>query len=65
VLSPPAQPGLIPDAELYLTFGHLPPGARAPAFPPPAGVARWRAGLDVDTAGSGCLEVSWGAAVPA
>jgi hypothetical protein len=53
----------IPDVELYLTFGELPPGARAPAFPPPGGIARWRAGLDVDATGSGCLEVSWGAAV--
>ena len=55
----------IPDVELYLTFGHLPPGTRPPAFPPPAGITRWRAGLDVDDTGSGCLEVSWRAAVPA
>jgi hypothetical protein len=50
------------SVELYLTFGYLPPAARTP---PPAGIARWRAGLDVDAAGAGCLEVSWGAAVPA
>src|SRR6202034_456946 len=34
----PADP--IPDVELYLTFGHLPPGARPPAWPGPARRAR-------------------------
>ncbi|MGI8449070.1 MAG: hypothetical protein ACR2MP_18200 [Streptosporangiaceae bacterium] len=58
----PANPGA--DVELYLSFARLPPCARAPAFPPPAGIAGWRAGLDVDATGSGCLEVSWRAAVP-
>jgi hypothetical protein len=55
----------IPDVELYLTFGHLPPGACRPAWPAPASSARWRAGLDVDDTGSGCLEISWRPAGPA
>jgi hypothetical protein len=55
----------IPDVELYLTFGHLPPGACPPAWPAPASIARWRAGLDVDDTGSGCLEISWRPAGPA
>jgi hypothetical protein len=67
VLGPsgPASPVLAGPVELYLTFGHLPPGARPPAFPPPASIARWRAGLDVDDTGSGCLEISWCPAGPA
>ena len=55
----------IPDVELYLTFGHLPPGTCPPAWPAPASIARWRAGLDVDDAGSGCLEIRWRPAGPA
>jgi hypothetical protein len=53
------NPGLIDPVELYLTFGYLPPGARAPAFPPVTGSSGWRATLDVDEAGAGCLEVGW------
>jgi hypothetical protein len=59
----PGVPG--PDIELYLTFRELPAAARATAFPPPAGPSRWRAGLDVDATGTGCLEIGWTAAVPA
>jgi hypothetical protein len=61
----PAPDDRIPDVELYLTFGHLPPGARPPAWPAPASSARWRAGLDVDDTGSGCLEIGWRPAGPA
>jgi hypothetical protein len=53
------SPGLTDPVELYLTFGQLPPGARAPAFPPVAGSSGWRAMLDVDEAGAGCLEIGW------
>jgi hypothetical protein len=53
------KPGLTDPVELYLTFGQLPPGARAPAFPPVTGSSGWRATLDVDEAGAGCLEVGW------
>jgi hypothetical protein len=55
----------IPDVELYLTFGHLPPGTCPPAWPAPASIARWRAGLEVDDTGSGCLEIRWRPAGPA
>jgi hypothetical protein len=61
----PVPDDRIPDVELYLTFGHLPPGTRPPAWPAPASSARWRAGLDVDDTGSGCLEISWRPAGPA
>jgi hypothetical protein len=61
----PVPDDRIPDVELYLTFGHLPPGACRPAWPAPASSARWRAGLDVDDTGSGCLEISWRPAGPA
>lgn len=54
-----------PDVELYLTFARLPPAARGVVFAPAGGISRWRARLDVDDKGSGCLEVSWSAAVPA
>jgi len=54
-----------PDVELYLTFAWLSPGARGAVFAPADGMSRWRARLDVDATGSGCLEVSWRAAVPA
>ena len=47
------------DVELYLTFGRLPPAGRAAVFPPATGSTRWRARLDVDADGAGCLEVSW------
>jgi hypothetical protein len=50
--------------ELYLTFGQRPPGARAPAFPPVTGSSGWRATLDVDEAGAGCLEVGWRPVMP-
>jgi hypothetical protein len=53
------KPGLTDPVELYLTFSQLPPGARAPAFPPVTGSSGWRATLDVDEAGAGCLEVGW------
>ena len=43
----------------------LPPGARAPAFPPLTRISRWRAELDVDEAGTGCLEISWRPVMPA
>ena len=47
------------DVELYLTFAGLPPAGRAAVFPPVTGISRWRARLDVDAGGSGCLEVTW------
>jgi hypothetical protein len=67
VLAPAAaiNPGLTEPVELYLTFDELPPGARAPAFPPVTGNSRWRAALDVDEAGAGCLEVGWRPVMPA
>jgi hypothetical protein len=43
----------------------LQPGARAPAFPPVTGNSCWRAALDVDEAGAGCLEVGWRPVMPA
>ncbi|MGH3069073.1 MAG: hypothetical protein ACRDMI_10885, partial [Streptosporangiaceae bacterium] len=58
------NPGLTDPVELYLTFDQLPPGARAPAFPPVTGSSRWRAALDVDEAGAGCLEVGWRPVMP-
>ncbi len=63
--SPAINPGLTEPVELYLTFDELPPGARAPAFPPVTGNSRWRAALDVDEAGAGCLEVGWRPVMPA
>ena len=65
VLAPSVLAHPVLDAELYLTFGQLPPGARAPVFPPVTGSSRWRASLDVDEAGSGCLEIGWRPVVPA
>ena len=58
VLAPgrPADSGS--GVELYLTFTGLPPAARAAVFPP-ARRSRWRAGLDVNATGSGCLWASW------
>jgi hypothetical protein len=53
-----------PDVELYLTVARLSPAARGAVFAPAGGISRWRARLDVDATGSGCLEVSWRAAVP-
>jgi hypothetical protein len=53
--------------ELYVTFDRAPgaapdvTGLRGTV--PPA--ARWRATLDIDDAGTGCLEVRWRKAVPA
>ena len=64
VLAQGAPAGSGPGAELYLTFTGLPPAARAAVFPPAAGRSRWRAGLDVDGTGSGCLWVSWAARGP-
>ena len=62
---PDATRAAEPPVELYLTFGELPPGARAPVFPPVTGSSRWRAALDVDEAGAGCLEIGWRPVVPA
>jgi hypothetical protein len=53
------NPGSADHVELYLTFSQLPPAARAPAFAPVAGGSGWRAALDVDEAGTGCLEIGW------
>jgi hypothetical protein len=58
------DPGPADPVELYLTFDQLPPAARAPAFPPVAGSSGWRAALDVDGAGSGCLEIRWRPVTP-
>ena len=65
VLAQGSGPDPAPGVELYLTFRELPPGVRTPAFSPATGLARWRARLDADATGSGCLEVSWGAGEPA
>jgi hypothetical protein len=67
VLAPsvPVNPGPAGPVELYLTFDQLPPAARAPVFPPLAGGSGWRAALDVDEAGTGCLEISWRPVMPA
>jgi hypothetical protein len=55
------------DTELYLTFEQAPPG-----LPGLAGLdgtvpaaARWRASLDIEEAGPGCLEVRWRRLSPA
>jgi hypothetical protein len=69
----PAQPVTLTvlkagDAvELYLTFGRAPQGrcdvaGLAPAVP---AVAAWRATLEAEEAGPGCLEIHWRTAVPA
>jgi hypothetical protein len=58
------SPGPADRVELYLTFAQLPPAARAPAFPPVTGSSGWRAALDVDEAGSGCLEIGWRPVMP-
>ena len=58
------NPGPADPVELYLTFDQLPPAARAPAFPPVSGSSGWRAALDVDEAGSGCLEIGWRPVMP-
>ena len=60
-----ADPGPADPIELYLTFDQLPPAARAPAFPPVTGSSGWRAALDVDEAGAGCLEIGWRPVRPA
>jgi hypothetical protein len=71
VLAPAVlAPSVLVDArpadpvELYLTFDHLPPAARAPAFPPLSDSSGWRAALDVDDAGTGCLEIGWRPVMP-
>lgn len=53
------------DAEVYLTFGGPPPAA-APDLPDVAGLGRalpaaagWRAAVDVDETGTGCLGLAW------
>ena len=58
------DPGPADPVELYLTFDQLPPAARAPAFPPVTDSSGWRAALDVDEAGSGCLEIGWRPVTP-
>jgi hypothetical protein len=57
------------EVELYLAFDRPPPGPdgaaalSAPGSGPAA--ARWRAQVDVEATGSGCLEVRWRTAVRA
>ena len=58
------NPGPADPVELFLTFDQLPPAARAPSFPPVSGSSGWRAALDVDEAGSGCLEIGWRPVMP-
>ena len=58
------NPGPADPVELFLTFDRLPSAARAPAFPPVSGSSGWRAALDVDEAGSGCLEIGWRPVMP-
>jgi hypothetical protein len=65
VLAPGDAADTGPCVELYLTFAGLPPAACGAVFPAAGGISRWRARLDADAAGSGCLEVSWRVAVPA
>ena len=67
VLAPPVlvNPGPADPVELYLTFEELPPAARARGFPPLTSSSGWRAELDVDEAGTGCLEIGWRPVVPA
>jgi hypothetical protein len=66
VLAPSAlaDPGPAGPIELYLTFDQLPPAVRAPVFPPVTGSSGWRAALDVDEAGAGCLEIGWRPVMP-
>jgi hypothetical protein len=66
VLAPSAlaDPGAADPIELYLTFDQLPPAVRAPVFPPVTGSSGWRAALDVDEAGAGCLEIGWRPVMP-
>jgi hypothetical protein len=66
VLAPPVlvNPGPADPVELYLTFDQLPPAARAPAFPPLTRSSGWQAELDVDEAGTGCLEIGWRPVIP-
>jgi hypothetical protein len=58
------------EVELYLTF-HQPPRSPSDAIDLRAAVpaalpaSRWRATVDIDDAGAGCLEVRWPKAVPA
>jgi len=54
-------------AELYLTFGRAPDGGCDVAGLGSAvrAEAQWRASLEVEGTGQGCLEVRWRAAVPA
>ena len=59
-----ANPGPADPVELYLTFDQLPPAARAPVFPLVTSSSGWRAALDVDEAGAGCLEIGWRPVMP-
>lgn len=55
------------DVELYVTFDRAPgaaPDVTRLRSTVPA-TARWRATVDVDDSGAGCLEVRWRKAVPA
>jgi hypothetical protein len=54
------------EVELYLTFGKPPPArpdlaGLADGVPPGA---RWRAAVELDESGTGCLEVRWRKAMP-
>ena len=60
----PGQSRAADPVELFLTFDQLPPAARAPVFPPVSGSSGWRAALDVDEAGTGCLEIGWRPVMP-
>jgi hypothetical protein len=58
--------GAAQEVELYLTFGKLPrarPDLAGLADRVPAS-ARWRAIVDLDDSGTGCLEVRWRKAMP-
>jgi hypothetical protein len=55
------------DTELFLTFDTPPPVTPdlSGLQPKPAAPAGWRATIDVDETGAGCLELRWRQEVPA